>query len=357
MKNSFVMSLCVTIIPQCICAQTPTPPNLSDPIWTAYAPMSDEFNDGVIDNTKWTWAPPWGTYHGNPTASMACLSNSSTNRQESGGSLKLTVTQETSTCNSWDGTPYTKPFKVGALYSLYPNTIKYGYFEVRVKIPDHNANNTDGFGPNFWFWKLLAPLDGKWSEIDVFEFNAASNTHTCNVHYESDYVAPVVLDHWAMRQSDVNDIENVNFNGQWHVFSCEWSPERINFFMDGIYITGTSQYCADQLPLNLILDINVPATNFGYSTLPSGVLLPYTFEIDYVRTYQKQMDCNTEELVCTLIPSNLYALKKKITFQNYCGITLPAGTHNYRATDYIQIMGDFTVNYGTQMLLDTEPCY
>lgn len=256
---------------------------LMDPAWVLVPSLSDEFNDSTIDNQKWTWAPPWGTFHGGPESSQACLSQKKTNRREEGGSLKLSATPTKNTCYTWDGQPLEKPYTTGALYSL--DTVKYGYFEIRVRIPDFIRNNTEGFGPNFWMWHLMPYDDHVWSEIDIYEFNAANNTHTCNVHYESIGME----EHWSLRSvnGDRADIPMMDFDNQWHVFACEWTENAITFYHNGEYICGTNQYCRDQKYMNLVIDLNVPAINFNYMALDENADLPYVYEIDYIRTYQR----------------------------------------------------------------------
>jgi beta-glucanase (GH16 family) len=254
---------------------------LMEPGWVLVPSLSDEFNDSVIDPKKWTWAPPWGTFHGQVATSMACLSQIKDNRREEGGSLKLSATNRSSECKSWDGKRYTRLYTVGGLYSK--DTIRYGYFEIRMKIPPFGEDSTVGFGPNFWMWHLMPYDDGVWSEIDIYEFDASQNRHTCNVHYES----PGMEEHWALRTDDSHDIPWMDFRNQWHIFACEWSAEKISFFHNGQLIRSTTMHTQDQKFMNLIVDINVPAVNFLYKELGEHVAWPYVYEVDYIRTFQK----------------------------------------------------------------------
>jgi len=49
-------------------------------------------------------------------------------------------------------------------------TFKYGYFEIRCKLPKPVSPKTNkGKGPNFWLWASNSRVT--WSEIDIFEFN------------------------------------------------------------------------------------------------------------------------------------------------------------------------------------------
>lgn len=322
----------------------------NDKSWILDNSVSDDFSGITIDQAKWDYHPPWSTCHGE-----SCLTTDSSNRKVENGVLKLIVRKQTCTCIDWDGTTHNKNYTSGAIFSK--STFKYGYFEIRCRIPElKNSYFTGkGFGPNFWMWPSLdwksTYPSVEWSEIDIYEFDAETNLHTCNVHYKD----TSMLYKWELRSyPDPYDF-TVDFSS-YHTFGCEWTPSYINFYIDDKLIRSTNTpYAENLIPMNIWVDINVPATNFNKNFVPNS-LFPYTYEIDYVRIYNLQMDCNTVVNQSNINFSTFnYAVKKSITISNstipfYNKVTL-------RATDFVQINGEFTVPLGSEFAIVPTPCF
>jgi len=349
---------------------TPDPDN--DPAWFLIDYMSDEFNGISIDEDKWDWQPPWGSYHGTTSKTRACLTTNLDNRRVEGGSLILAATDEPSDCERWDGEPFSFPHTVGAMYS--ENTIKYGYFKIRMRIPDNvgDPSVTDGFGPNFWMWPLLPFHDNEigdvvWSEIDFYEFRAKDNLQTFNMHYKQ-IEGPTTDDlfEWSLRgdaleiASELDD--TVMFNSsQWHTFSGYWSPDGVSFFRDGKHLFTTDVLASDLIPMNLVIDINTPATNFNQLEIPETSIFPYEYEIDYIRVYKLGMSCEEEVNDCSFWFSGYdNKVKRNITIGGGgCSNIQPTDTKLFlRATDEILINGNFEVPLGAELTMETNiTCY
>lgn len=350
-----------------------------DPSWELVPHLSDEFNGSAIDEGKWDWRPPWGSYHGHPENTEACLTTDLNNRKVEGGRLLLSATNTTSTCSKWDGTLYTKPYTVGGLFS--DSTIKYGYFEIKMRIPDNTGSPpvTDGFGPNFWMWPLQPyPKDEigdvLWSEIDVYEFRAKDNLFTCNMHYKELLGLSGSTEdtlQWNIRgdeswhpevEGSSSPDDTIEFGGgTWHTFSCVWGPNRVSFFRDGIHVRSTDKYCSKLIPMNLVVDINTPAVNFKQTTIPSTSTFPYTYEIDYIRVYKLGMTCDEVVEDCSFWFGGYdNKVKKRIVIGNGgCGNVQPSGTNLFlRATDEVEIHGTFEVPLGAELVIETgDICY
>lgn len=320
----------------------------NDKSWVIDHFGSDEFNGTSIDVTKWDHQPPWSSCDGD-----ACLTTDSENRKVENGILKLVVQRETCLCRDWDGKTHNKPFTSGAIFSK--STFRYGYFEIRCKIPElKNSSYTGrGFSPDFWMWPSLdwhstfPYID--WSEIDIFEIDAETNMHTCNVHYKDNSMSSK----WIMRTDNNYDF-TVDFN-TYHTFGCEWTPWYINFYIDDRLIRSTNtQYSDNLIPMNLYINVGVPASNFGKNFV-SNSLFPYTYEIDYVRVYTLKMDCSTVINQSNVNFSTFNAVKKSITISNSA---VPSNSKvTLRATDFVQINGEFTVPLGSEFAIVPTPCF
>jgi beta-glucanase (GH16 family) len=322
-------------------AQTPS----NDPHWQLI--WEDNFNGSSVNTTKWYFNPPWGNCDGD-----AHLTSHGGNHEFSNGIIKLVSKKENSVCNDWDGTIHHKAYTTGGLFSKA--AFKYGYFEIKCKIPelDNSPYTGRGFSPCFWMWPYWNNCYGdavSWSEIDFFEIDAEFNKHTCNVHYKDNNMS----NKWEMRQSEVFDF-NVNFNN-FHKFSGEWTSQYINFYFDDQLIRASNtEYASKLIPMNLIIGIGTPAENFGKNFVYNS-LFPYNFEIEYVRVYHLKCDKNT---VINEIPNfntYNYAVKKSITMSHVT--TIPIGSDIFlRATDFIELKQGFEVPLGTTLFLATTPC-
>lgn len=317
---------------------------------------SDEFNGTTIDGTKWDFKRPWSSCHG-----MACLTTNSANRRIDNGILKLTVESELCQCYDWDNTPHNQNYSSGAIFS--DELFRFGYFEIRAKLPKPPTYpfTHKGFGPNFWLFPNTSAAfqnypSVEYSELDIYEFDAENNYHTCNVHYRESWFP--FGSKYKLRDSSWTPYDFlVNFD-TFHTFACEWTPNYINFYKNDTLIRSTNVFVSNLIPMNICVDINVPATNFNktFSNFPYITLFPYTYEIDYVRIYKIKMDCNT-----TIIQSNFnfssfeYAVKKSFTLSNS---TVPSNTKvTLRATNFLELKGTFIVPFGSELTLSPTPCF
>ena len=80
---------------------------------------------------------------------------------------------------------------------------------------------------------------------------------------------------------------------QFHVYSIEWTPEKIDFLMDGViynYITNehltVKEWPFDQ-PFYLILNIAIGGGWGGQKGVDENIF-PATMEVDNVRVFQKR---------------------------------------------------------------------
>lgn len=146
----------------------------------------------------------------------------------------------------------------------------------------------------------------------------------------------------------------IDFN-EFHIFGCEWTPWYINFYFDNKLVNSTNRYVDKLLPMNIYVDIAVPTYKFNKNFAPNS-LFPYTYEIDYVRIYNLKMDCsNVVNLSNVDFLTFDYSVKKSITISN--SIVPTTSKITLRATDFIQINGDFTIPLGSEFAIVPTPCF
>lgn len=190
--------------------------------------------------------------------------------------------------------PVTKNAKKNLYTSGRVNTqgkhdFKYGIFECRAKFPAGK-----GFLPAFWMMPTEESFYGQWprcGEIDIAEvLGHDTSTVFGTIHYGNPH-------HESQGKSNLG---KTAFSDDFHNFACEWEPGRISWYVDGkLYHTENDWFTKSDgqkarpypapfnqpfyIILNLAVGGNWPGSPEKNATYIDGA----TFEIDYVRVYQK----------------------------------------------------------------------
>lgn len=359
--RSYILICLFTMIVFGTTAQNPS----NDKNWYLETSKSDEFDGVTLDKNKWNTTHHWGTceekgksyaykYDETPQSSHFSLSN---------GILTLKAIKEECNCVE-DGKKYATHYSEGALFSKPDKErYSYGYYEIRCKLPQ--AYKYKGINPSFWLYGKTKGDDDSWNEIDIYEFNGYRDIHTCNAYYR-DHSMVVNKEYsensnrWILRV-DPNKTQydfSVDFsNNEFHTFACEWTPYHISFYYDNKLIRRTeSEYCGKLQPMIMYVTMGIENGKFGdgENNVSGNTNWPYSYQIDYIRYYTMKMDCKT-----VVNKSNFdfakfdYAVKKSITLKNS---TVPQnGKYTLRATDFIELQGEFTVPLGSELALIPTP--
>lgn len=256
----------------------PAPPT-TGPIGPAYVPngtwtlvWADEFNgsDGSLpDSTKWSFDPGPGLYNGE----LEYYGDGNANTQIRNGNLVIAAKAE-----SVGGRNYTS----ARMNSKGKFEQAYGRFEARMKLPI-----AQGMWPAFWmmgndsatnYW----PACG---EIDVMELiGSQPGTVFGTIH------GPSAGDPYSI--GDKYQLPSGTFADAYHVFSAEWEPNVIRFYVDNnLYKTltpadvngGTWPF---QHPFYMILNLAVGGNWPGAPDQTTH--FPQEMLVDYVRVYQRR---------------------------------------------------------------------
>jgi len=221
---------------------------------------ADEFTNGIGPN----WVFETGNNNGWGNSEQEYYQQA--NATVANGVLQITAKKE-----SVGGFKYTSArMKTQGLKDF-----KYGRMEARMKLP-----LGQGLWPGFWMMGSNISSVGwpKCGEIDIMEHVNADNTIFGTAHWDSN------------GHAQYGKTTTVTNPGDWHVYSVEWTPTYIKWFVDGaqycvIDITnGTGSTEEFQNPffilLNLAVGGNLPGQTVDESKLPA------TLAVDYVRVYQ-----------------------------------------------------------------------
>jgi len=187
----------------------------------------------------------------------------------------------------------------GRVNTQNKHDFKYGLFEARVKVP-----KGQGFLPAFWLMSTNENLYGQWpkcGEIDIMEvMGQDTKTSHGTIHYGNPH----------SQSQGTYKLEDGSFCEEYHVFSVEWEPGKINWYVDGkLFHTENDWYSAaegqgeitypapfDQ-PFYIILNLAVGGSWVGYPDETTDIENA-EYRIDYVKVYQKDSyDENVEKPV------------------------------------------------------------
>lgn len=159
---------------------------------------------------------------------------------------------------------------------------KYGYFEARLKLPSGR-----GTWPAFW----MLPKDFKtWpddGEIDIME----------EVGYNPEYVSSSIHTKAYNHKNGTQKTREILVEGSqsdFHVYALEWTEDYIRTYVDGkelFYYPNDKKGNKDTWPFNVPFYLKLNLAWGGFWGGAQGVdesALPATYEIDYVRVFQKK---------------------------------------------------------------------
>jgi beta-glucanase (GH16 family) len=246
---------------------------------------SDEFDGDELDTTKWS-ARIWPPRKVNDEDQA--YTDRAKNIRIEDGHLVIEAHRE-----DYEGARYTS----GRVHSQGKGDFLYGRFEVRAKLP-----RGQGSWPAIWmlpddpFTYATTCSDGEWQgsgecdawpnsgEIDIMEHVGYQMNHVHGtVHTQAYYWVK-----WEQRKGRIL-LEDVDES--FHVYALEWSPERIDMFVDDtLYFTymnenkGWEEWPFDR-PFFLIMNIAVGGV-WGRAGGPiDDTIFPQQMLIDYARVY------------------------------------------------------------------------
>jgi hypothetical protein len=214
-------------------------------------------------------------------------------------------------------------------------------------------------GANFWLWwngETTKPLY-QW-ETDIVEFVSLPgrpHTITFNEHYGiPDPLHPG--DDIVYNYNPFNSyLPSPDFS-QFHTMAVLWTPEYTKYYLDGNHLNTSTFFAAEKEAMRILLDINVFT---GAEEINATTLMPYQYEIDYVRVYTLKRDhCSTVFTGCNpfLMAPSIY---KKVSLGGLgCSYKLPAGSRkDIWASELIELKEGFEVEKDGVLSLNMIPCF
>jgi hypothetical protein len=254
-------------------------------------------------------------------------------------------------CVNHDTATFT--YTTAMLYSKY--RFKYGYFELRFKLPSlPSPPATDsGYTYDWWMWNREVPHS---NEIDMFEIRGTDNVLTNNLHYKRDSLT--ILDLAGETYFHLTPLDS-----NWHIAAMEWAPDKVNYYLDGNFLRtvnldyGSAHVYPDSMiSMPMIIDLDANATNFGNGVDTLNTVFPLEVDIDYVRVYQLKIACDTNRTICNYTTADSIYSSLQLGGTG-CTTSLPALSSTiFRANNYIQLNEGFSLDSNSESLLLVVPC-
>lgn len=233
----------------------------------------DEFKyKGLPDSTKWSFDTRGNAYGWGNNEKQFYTEKNTENAVVENGILKIIARKQKT-----DKRDYTS----ARLVTKAKASFQYGKIAARIKLPA---------GKGTWpaFWMLGNNIDSagwpRCGEIDIME----------HVGYQPDSIYGTVhtdtYNHTKGTQKTKALFIKKPYT-KFHTYSIEWTPEKMNFFVDGKKLNSFSnehrtdkEWPFDQ-PFFIILNLAIGGNWGGKHGIDDSVF-PVTMEVDYVRVYQ-----------------------------------------------------------------------
>lgn len=240
--------------------------------WTLH--WSDEFNkNGLPDSSIWSFDTAGNAYGWGNNELQYYTNKKPANAWVKDGILKITARKE----KAGD-----KNYTSARLITKGKASFVYGRMEIRAKLPPGR-----GTWPAIW---MLGENIGEagWpacGEIDIME----------HVGYEKDSIYGTIHSQTYNHVKGTQKTKAIfikNPYTAYHVYSIEWTPDRMDFYVDDLlYNSVQNEHLTEKewpfdKPFFFILNLAVGG-NWGGKMGVDEKVFPATMEVDYVRVYKK----------------------------------------------------------------------
>jgi beta-glucanase (GH16 family) len=225
---------------------------------------ADEFDGTEVNTEKWTINVD---DYGGGNNELQYYTDRPENIKVEDGKLIITAFKEDY---------LTREYTSAKINSKYKGDWRYGRIEAGIKLPEGQ-----GMWPAFWMMPT-EQVYGGWpnsGEIDIMELvGHEPSTVYGTLHYGPPYEYT----------NGSYTLPSGKFSDGFHVFSIEWTPDSISWFVDGqLYSTkgpeDVSQWLPFQEKFYLILNLAVGGNWPGPPD--ETTVFPQTMEIEYIRVY------------------------------------------------------------------------
>jgi len=261
-----------------------------DSITTYYYNDGDEFEESTLNTTKWKYWYGW--CRSIPHQQEKQYYTDGKNQELKNGYLNLFAKREKINARLVDWLPDSDSIKIGenkfngfnkrsfnytAGMIQSETKYKYGYFEIKFKIPKEG-----GYWPAFWLYGGTPNEEIDWMELKTEDYNAIHVGRHSKKRDENKLRGFILKKWWGGNVYFKGDLRN-----GYNIISGEWTPEYLKYFLNGECISYTKIKLSEEKVL--CANIAVPSNNGPFKPGPdTNIIQSGNFEIDYIRVWNKE---------------------------------------------------------------------
>jgi len=194
----------------------------------------------------------------------------------------------------------------------------YGRFESRIRVPKGM-----GYLPAFWLMATDEDDYGPWpqcGEIDIMEVmgqDTSLSYHTIHYGYNTGSGHKEQQGKYKIEEGD-------DFYEDYHIYTLDWEPGKLTWYVDGIQVFETSEWCtgADEESeltypapydheLYVILNLAIGGGWVGYPDQEAvDDMNNQSMDVDYVRVYQKDWSVYEEQEKTCVRPEKIITVRE-----------------------------------------------
>jgi beta-glucanase (GH16 family) len=237
---------------------------------------------------------------------------------------------------------------------LSKKQFKYGYFEIRFKLPGAAPAGKHWNGsPNFWLYQGNDTNGTPYCEIDIYEINGYNNTYTSNIHYRRS--------NWTTDSSQFHSPGTISGN-TWHTAGLLWTSDAVKYYLDGVnvYDMTKKEVRTDSLmPMQIVIDVSAPANNFC-TYFDANTAFDYTYEVDYVKVWQLNYGCsqNDKTFCSNFDPANYGRIYKSVVLDGSSCVDAITNKNYTDAlgTKYVTLDAGFSIDNNSTVIINSQGC-
>jgi len=263
-----------------------------DPLSEGYTlAFGDDFDAPSLDRRHWQLKMPWGPetiVNGETQYFVDAFANEAVKlpynpfvmaedpQAEDGRALRITaVPTPPELLERANGQPYLSG--VITTRDKPSGAKRYGYVEMRAKVP-----SGQGLLSTFY---LFQPRGNQY-EIDILEYlGAEPDGATQNYHYRDGFRYADTGFTGVAHASPTMELDTgVDLSERYRTYSVLWEEELVIWYIDGVEVRRLTGPRVSDQPMDIIAQLVVGSRWIG---APTGVDFPVSYDIDYIRHWQK----------------------------------------------------------------------
>lgn len=283
--------------------------------------------------------------------------------------------------------PYTlgtKQYKFTTAMLVSLDRFKYGFFEFRYRLSNIPANTgSDAFnayGPNLWMWH--GDNNVNYSEIDIFEQSGQTWKMSPCTHYRkypnksgNTLIAPPSGNPDDTTFWHANHFYGtINYNhkyprtyslpmnsGNWHTINMEWTDTYLDFYYDSPdtnrRYTNPGIFMDKMAPMSIFIDVYCPAFQYCLFYDNVNTQMPFNYDIDYIKVWQKKQDCTSK----TFTNTNSATYQSKVYYNVTVGgsggsAVLNSGNHHIAGEQFALLNEGFEASGSATVMVSSQNC-